>query len=146
MRQYYLIAFQRNDLSRWALVARRWPRDVSGGVPPTADSLSRDDYKVWMRGQRPAGGDGSAVFTNLSSRDNDRPRGLTYSGLLYFSTRGRGSCPRRLGSNTEVPKSPYRWATASPSYRCWLEQRLDLDEDEIARFLFEVAPLFLDRT
>jgi hypothetical protein len=32
--------------------------------------------------------------------------------------------------------------TASPSYRCWLEQRLDLDEDEIARFLFESRLVF----
>jgi len=44
-----------------------------------------------------------------------------------------------------VPKSP---ADEQPRGRAvaWLEQRLDLDQDETASFLFEVARLFLDRT
>jgi hypothetical protein len=40
--QYHLIAFQRNDLSRWALQSSM-SRNVSGGLPPTADSLGRED-------------------------------------------------------------------------------------------------------
>ena len=46
---------------------RSMSRDVSGGLQPTTDSIGRDDQKVRMPGQRPAGGDGSAVFTNPSS-------------------------------------------------------------------------------
>src|SRR5215468_79451 len=88
MRQYHLNAFQRNDLTRWARAASM-SRDVTGGLPPTTDSSGGDDQKVRMPGQRAAGGDGFAVFTNPSSLDNHRPIRLTYSGLLYFPTRGR---------------------------------------------------------